>query len=34
VRAVSLKLPKDAGWVDEGASHVKARLGEGFGYEL
>lgn len=33
VRAVSLTLPKDASWVDEGAQYMAARLGQSFGYQ-
>ena len=34
VRAVSLRLPEGASWVDQGREHMRARLGAGFGYEL
>ena len=33
VRAASLRLAKDVSWVEAGAQHIRARLGEDFGYE-
>jgi phthalate 4,5-dioxygenase len=32
VRAVSLTLPAGSTWMDDGAEHMKARLGADFGY--
>ena len=34
VRAVSLTLPREASWVEEGRQHMEAKLGAGFGYTL
>jgi len=34
VRAVSLSLPEEANWIDDGRQHMQARLGADFGYQL
>jgi hypothetical protein len=31
---VSLQLPEDASWVDQGAPFMRAELGADFGYKL
>ncbi len=34
VRAISMKLPEGTPWADAGRTHMTARLGAGFGYDL
>ncbi|MDF2367131.1 Rieske 2Fe-2S domain-containing protein [Sneathiella sp.] len=34
VRAISIKLDKNASWIDEGGPFMQARLGEDFGYKI
>ncbi len=34
VRAISIRLPEGMPWADAGQTHMTARLGAGFGYEL
>jgi phthalate 4,5-dioxygenase oxygenase subunit len=34
VRAVSLRLPDGTPWADAGGTHMTARLGAGFGYDI
>jgi phenylpropionate dioxygenase-like ring-hydroxylating dioxygenase large terminal subunit len=34
VRAISIKLAKNASWVDEGGPFMQAKLGEDFGYQI
>ncbi|MFC3674910.1 Rieske 2Fe-2S domain-containing protein [Ferrovibrio xuzhouensis] len=34
VRAISVKLPKETSWADEGRQYMTAELGKDFGYQL